>query len=94
MKFSPKVVVTGITQDVFQAMRLCEAICGNYRVELLVSYMDGPNGKFAISTTNMRGNMWHIMEDMVQFLENNFVVIDKFSKVDKTPQILIQKDNK
>ena len=92
MKFSPKVIITGISQDVFQTIRLCEAICASYRIEIFISYVNGPKGEFAISTSNMRGSMWNIMEDIVHFIDSNFVVQDKFTNVDKSPQILITKD--
>ena len=89
MKFSPKVDVTGLKQELFKAMRLSEAICANYGVEMFIPFISGPQNKFAITTKNMRSHMWNIWEDITDALTGDFVVEDKFTNVDKSPQIIV-----
>jgi len=91
MKFNPKVSIVGITQSLFEEMRLCEAICANYGVEMFINYVDGALGKFTVSVKNMRYNQWHILEDMVKFSSGAFEVEDNFSDVEKNGHILVRK---
>ena len=93
MKFSPKVDITGLKQEVFKAMRLCEAICANYNVEMFIPYVSGPQNKFAITTKNMRAHIWHIFEDITEALTGDFVVEDKFENVVNSPQIVVIMDH-
>lgn len=94
MKFSPKVEITDLKQDVFKALRLCEAVCANYNVEMFVPYISGPQNRFALTTKNMRHNAWNIYEDIQENLDEDFVVDDKFTGVDKSPQIIVTMEKK
>lgn len=89
MKFSPKINIEGLKQEVFKAIRLCEAICANYHVEMLVSHISGPQNKFAINTRNMRGAAPHIYEDIVDALDGNFLAENHFGEHEKNPQIIV-----
>lgn len=90
MRFNPKIQIKGISQEIFQIMRLCDAICSYYHVPFYISYVN-KDKEFAFSTRNMHGNMWSIMEDIVQFIDSGYEVVDNFTNVTKSPQILIRR---
>lgn len=93
MKFSPKVDITGLNQEVFKAMRLCEAICSNYNVEMFITYIGGAQNKFAMTTKNMRAHIWHIFEDIADALTGDFIVENKFENIVNSPQIVVMMDH-